>query len=981
MGCGATNQSGICADRVSPVNLGSYACVCGDASDAKVQKIGTVVNVVPTAKATVANEAVDMAAACVVSSYIPTAEPSREQDDPEEHVTDSPKDLPVAEKVATGSPPRAWLPDSCVRRQDTYIDDRPERILCELDHGDYEQAIDFISEVPLLQGLPKANVPLLVQSMRKVQYEFGEVVIHQGQLNNQLFIILHGEATVSRRASISSPASEHCPPAGFSPHGSANPSWPLGPGETRLMSLAAGDYFGEQELLHEETARATVRATGVDSPSLVIFSISHEAFWRLGLQEHLIIPRRRCVVDMREARRASKQREDAARRPLQKTQADRELIFSVIRANARLNAICPLTDDLIQQLADVAIRESVAEDTVVMQQGDLHSGRFYIVEEGSFEVSRFRCVSGRSSPCKGVGWEGQSPLRKATARSPSKGSPPLRIAASGSFGELELLCSAPCAATVRALEDSIVWVIDHSDFTSVLRNRFKARLEGYVEALRSVRLLSSLYHEELLALAEALTEASYKMGKQVISEGESGSTFFVLVEGEVVFERDGAEISRLTASRVTGIAHCFGEEELLRPGPRTATVRVTSPSATFLALDKACFDLILEPLDDLLRQIKEKGDTRSAAVASKDVQLAQEATWWSMACEYRDEPIEPKALQVRGCLGAGGAGSVCLAVDTRTGRQYALKRLVRERLQDTWSQRQVLNEKTILSMTCSPFVVNLHQTFRDEEALYFLLELAPGGDLLNFWVRSELHGHSASARFFAAGTVLALSHLHARRIIHRDVKPENILLDANGWPKLTDFGVAKFCIGRTFTICGTPNYMAPETLRQCGQTEAVDWWALGVFTYEMMAGRTPFERADEDLIKMFAAIQRGIPEPEAWNWPTAFDADIRSFAASLLHPRPTERLPMHANGLAELQDHAWFRGINWSTYEARAIDVPFRPPASVDAALRGDVEDADVGEETPPWSISGKVSCSPVNHFSAWSAPRDRNAMGWDAGF
>jgi len=884
----------------------------------------------------------------------------------------APDEAALGEEVASFSisasvaRPAPLLPTSCLRvdchGEDTYRSTSP----CFWESRDYMRALDFVAGVPMFQNLPKADIPLLVQAMRQVEYTLGEVVIHQGDINDRLFIIVEGEATVFL-----------CEP---------NKDAMV---ETRLVTLGGGDYFGEQELIRAEPAHATVRATGTEAcPALKTLSVSHVDFWRLGLHEHISIPRRLRAVDVRTARRrVSRGGDHQAHDSGDKTVAESELIASVIHNNTNLNAICPLTNELVRQLADVAFRRSIPCGTVVMEQGDLRPGRFYIVQHGAFEVS----LSGRASPS-----------RMTRCSSPTRPIPrswQATIGPGGSFGELEVLYASPSASTAIAVVDSIVWVLDHADFVVVLRKAFEDRLEGYVEMLRGVPLLSGLFHEELLALAEALTEVSYSCGKDVMVEGEIGSTLFVLVEGEVIVERDGVEVSRLTASWAAGTdARFFGEEELLRSGPRiSSTVRVASASATLLALDKASFELVLEPLDDLLGRIQEQGDLRtSTATSQKDVRLEEEATWWSLTSDLQRQEeialpgVEPRDLEVRGCLSEGGNSSVGLAIDRKTGRQFALKRLARQGLQDPWAQRQALNEKAILSMTCSPFVIKLHQTFRDAQALYFLLELAPGGDLLNFMVRHELYGDMRCARFFSAGTTLALGHLHARRIVHRDLKPENVLLDEHAWPKLTDFGIAKFCVGRAFTVCGTPYYLAPETLLQEGQTEAVDWWALGIFAYEMVAGRTPFECADEDLIKTFAAIQRGIPEPpDPWPWPASFDEDFCGFVASLLRPRPAERLPMRPpRGLARLQAHEWFGDTDWASYQARAFDPPVPSPAVSPSWMQDGCSGVTPyscesgGSGSPVWSFSEDVTG--LRMSSKRSTPLPRNSIGgenWDANF
>jgi serine/threonine protein kinase len=172
-------------------------------------------------------------------------------------------------------------------------------------------------------------------------------------------------------------------------------------------------------------------------------------------------------------------------------------------------------------------------------------------------------------------------------------------------------------------------------------------------------------------------------------------------------------------------------------------------------------------------------------------------------------------------------------------------------------------------------------------------------------------------------------HLHKRSVLYRDLKPENILLDARGWPKLTDMGLSKLTFVKTYTLCGTPSYMAPEILTQDGQTQAVDWWTLGVLIYEIMDARTPFATGGAtgfDIRAMFQAIRKGISDEESWNWPSSFRPALRNLLAQLLQRYPAKRLPMLPGGFQQLKDHLWFAPLDWEKYAVRSgVDAPVVP--------------------------------------------------------
>lgn len=443
--------------------------------------------------------------------------------------------------------------------------------------------------------------------------------------------------------------------------------------------------------------------------------------------------------------------------------------------------------------------------------------------------------------------------------------------------------------------------------------------------LRSVPLFAGLYREELHALAEVVTEISYTNGEAVYCRGEVDNSFFILKDGEVLIDMDGEVERCLKASSSAGRAKYFGEEELVKcPGPRRATVRVTSSAATLLAIEGASFDQVLQPLGELLRSIEEQGEARASAVRSKSEQLEMSMGRWFSTQSAADR-VELSDLSVWGQLGAGGEGSVELVEHVKTGRRFALKKIRKSRHDTTrtYQQHVVVNdEETILSMTCSPFVIRLFSTIQSDCHLHMLLELASGGDLLHALYRYELFGDADSAMFYSAGVALALQHLHERRIIHRDVKPENILLDSDGWPKLSDFGLAKFCVGKAFTFCGTPPYLAPETLLQLGTGFAADWWSFGVLVYELMAGRTPFESSDGDSAKLVRAIKRGIPTASLWEWPDGFSEALQDFISAVLQPRAVDRLPMKHGALSGVKGHVWYGAWEWDLYERRQMAAP-----------------------------------------------------------
>jgi len=554
--------------------------------------------------------------------------------------------------------------------------------------------------------------------------------------------------------------------------------------------------------------------------------------------------------------------------------------------------------DAINDIVEKMYPRDLSEGQILVRQGEA-GDEFFLVQFGELEV----WVSSQTNS-----YTNANELSKMVAI----------IKPGMTVGEAALMYSTKRTATLCATQPTRVWVMEASLFhriRNLVKDLTKTRFAAHQKFLSSLPIFAKLKPHELHNLTQACREVSFKTGQSFGDNADSD--FYAILEGSALMMWDRKSSMTLSKGEEIHEGNFF-----MRNMPQdTAVCKVTASSdLKCLKITVNDFNLLVEPYINM--EYDGRSDDSESETDDDFISEVELPKDFDNLVPYTLNDLVPIAV-----AGTGNFGKVVL-VKVRgceaEKKVYALKVIEKNRVINTGQIENVQNERRIMFMMDNPFIIKLYATYHDETCVYFLLEKALGGELFSL-LRRKTFFRESQARFYLGCVVLALEHIHSHMILYRDLKPENILISETGYLKVTDFGFSKRR-NQSTSLCGTPEYMAPELITGGIQSFAVDWWGAGILLYEMLVGEVPFR--DSEHMKMYEDIMESSPE-----LPDTVSLEGHELTHKLLEKNSFRRLGSGPLGAGDIKKNTWFQSIFpedqeqfvWEQLSARKLTAPYLP--------------------------------------------------------
>ncbi|KAL4498348.1 hypothetical protein ABPG72_013154 [Tetrahymena utriculariae] len=527
-------------------------------------------------------------------------------------------------------------------------------------------------------------------------------------------------------------------------------------------------------------------------------------------------------------------------------------------------------------ITNVLITQVFKKGECIVNEGDMASS-YYIIKKGKVEIFQ----GNNEKPIRTMGPE-------------------------DSFGEQALYENSKRGATVKALDDEVRCIaLGRDTIQKVLGDKIQVVMYNNVMrwAFEKNNILARFTKIQIEKIINASSQIQYKKGDLIFKKEQPCK--------KLIFVLESCLVNKSNQKKVVDKGHAFGEQWLFEQNKNKVLDDDLIMKDNGL-LGEINHDQLVEciggPIETILKKNLQSHEVRY--MKKYDASSNQ---------KYAELKLEEMIYIKK--LGFGQFGSVYLVKNKHDNQFYALKVIQKAQVIQQNLEKHLIQEKKVLEVAQFPFMMKFIKTFKDNQNVYFLLEYVKGMELFDV-IREIGLLNTYDSQFYIASLLLNIEYLHTNSIIYRDIKPENIIIDYKGYMKLIDMGTAKFLkgsSGKTFTIIGTPHYMAPEILTGAGYTYSVDLWSIGICLYEFMCGGVPFAEDVEDPYEIYEEIiHKNLDFPSFLK-----DKLAKNMMNQLLNKQPQLRL---GGSFAALKANQWFTTFDWDKLIDRELKAPYIPP-------------------------------------------------------